>query len=427
MPTLHKKRGFFYGWVVLGTSFLVMAVIVGGVYYAFGIFLKPMITEFGWSRGMASIGYSIMSLVAGLGAPLYGAAIVRFGVKKVMLLGNTVLLIAILLLGVITQPWHLYLVWGVLCGVGIGSGAWLPAITLVNNWFIKKRALAIGIAHSGAGAGAIILAPTIGHLITVIGWRYAWFALAGIIFVFVLPPVLILARNRPEDIGQLPDGATESQIETEEAHPTVKRVYTTPIDWETRKAVRTSTLWLIAIIGGSNAFSLSMLATHQVAHLQDIGLSPLVATGALGLMVGASSVGRLVSGALGDRIEPRHIAVFACAMRAVGLLIFIQARELAWVYAYVVIYGVAMGALFVCIPALLGAYFGRKNFAAIHGMISAPTSLLGAAAPVFAGFAFDTFGSYLIPFSVATFLCVTAAICAFFAKPPKPPVLQAVA
>jgi MFS family permease len=423
MATILKEKNFFYGWVILGISFLVMAVIAGGGYYAFGVFFKPMITEFGWSRGTGAIGFSLMLVVGGLLAPLIGVSLVRFGARKIMVFGHALLIMAFLLLSRTTELWHLYIIFGVMCGIGMACAAFNPVTTMVNNWFIRRRAFALGIAMAGVGVGTVVLAPAVRYLVEVIGWQSAWLALAGLIFVFALIPALIFVRSKPEDMGQIPDGV-KPPAEQKDIGPVVKRVYTTPVDWETRAAVRTPALWLTVVFLAANLFTINMLATHQVAHLEDIGISPIMAAGALGIMVGFSSAGRLIIGTLGDRIEPRYIAAFACLMQVIGLLIFINAKALGLIYAYVVLYGTSNGAISVLSPTLIGAYYGRKNFATIQGIAWVPALLIGAIAPTFAGFVFDVTGSYLIPVITAVILCAAGGVCALLAKPPSPPIHQ---
>jgi OFA family oxalate/formate antiporter-like MFS transporter len=411
-----KGKKFFYGWIVLGASFVVMAAVMGGVYYAFGVFFRPMIAELGWSRGAGSIGFALMTVMQALAGPLIGTSIVRFGVRKVMVFGSLMVIFALLLLSRTTQLWHLYFFYGVMCGIGMPS-IFMPVMAMVNNWFIRRRSLAFGITMSGSGVGTVILAPAVRYLIEIIEWRASWLALGGMVFVFTLLPALILARTKPEDMGQLSDGVM-LQAEEKNSAPVVKRVYTTPVDWETKAALKTPALWLIALFMCANMFALNVMATHQVAHLEDIGMSPIIAAGVLGLLVGISCLGRLLGGILGDRIEPRYIAACACALQAIGLVIFINARVLTLLYAYVVAYGVAYGALIVLPPVLLGAYYGRRNFSAIQGISYAPFTIIAGAGPIFAGFVFDVVGSYVIPLSVAAAFCAVGVVCALLAKPP---------
>lgn len=414
------RRKFFYGWVILATSFLVMAVAGGGVFYAFGVFLKPMIDEFGGSRGAGSIAFSLSSVCMALTAPFIGVAVVRFGPRKVIVLGQIMLILSLILLSQISQLWHLYLVFGFMVGMSQGFATFLPLMSIINNWFVRRRALAMGITSCGVGVGTFVLAPFNRYLIDTVGWRSAWMILGMVAIVFALVPVLVFVRGRPEDMGQQPDGDRPQLKERQDLH-SGEKTSTAPFDWETKSALRTPALWLVAVFSCASIFTLNIISTHQVAHLEDIGMSPMVAAGALGLLAIVSASGRLIGGALGDRFELRYIATGASVLQVIGLIIFMNARELNLLYAYVIIYGPAYGAALVLTPAIIGAYYGRKNFAAINGISSAFFSIIAAASPIFAGYVYDSVGSYRIPLIVATIFSAVAGMCVLMAKRPLLP------
>jgi MFS family permease len=412
------KRRFFYGWVIVAMGFSIQAVLGGGVYYAFGVFFPTMIAELGYSRGEGSVAFSISVLMSGFAAPLVGMAITRFGVRRVMGAGNVLLVLGLALMSRVTEAWHLYLIYGGMIGIAMVSAGFICVMTLANNWFIKRRGLALALCMAGVGVGTVILAPVNRALIESIGWRQAWLVMAGVAFIFALLPAILLARARPEDRGQLPDGAAFPEGEEREEQAASGVV--APVDWEAKAALKTPAFWLLVIFGTANFFTLNIVSTHQVAHLEDIGISPVAAAGAIGLLVGVSTLGRVFGGVLGDRFEPRYVAAVAVALEVVGLIIFTNARMLPLIYVYVVIYGLSIGALIVLSPAIIGAFFGRKHYSTILGMSNAVSTLVAAAGPVFAGFVFDAAGSYLVPLVTATIFCAVGGVCVLLARPPRP-------
>jgi MFS family permease len=417
---LPVRRRFFYGWLVLATCFFVMAVAGGGIFYAFGVFLKPMTDEFGGSRGAGSIAFSLSSVCMAFAAPLVGAAVSRFGARKVMTLGQIILVLSLALLSQINQLWQLYVVFGVMVGVSQGFATFLPAMTIINNWFIRRRAMAMGITSCGVGVGTFILAPFNRYLIETVGWRAAWIVLGAVAVVFALIPVLLFVRGRPEEMGQRPDG-DRLPLEENDNAPSRGKATVAPVDWDTASALRTPALWLVVVFSCANIFTLNIISTHQVAHLEDIGIAPMVAAGALGLLAIVSAAGRLVGGTLGDRFELRYIAAAVSVLQLGGLLIFMNAREIGLLYAYVIIYGPAYGAALVLTPAIIGAYFGRRNFPAIFGISSAIYSIVGATSPILAGYMYDSLGSYRIPLIIAAAFSAVGGVCVFMARPPLPP------
>jgi MFS family permease len=411
---IGEKR-FFYGWVIVATGFLIYAMFGGGLYYAYGVFFPVMMAEIGFSRGVGATAVSLMLLFQGLAGPI-GIVVNRIGVRKVMIAGNILMIITMVLMSRVTEVWHIYITYGFLAAMAICTSGVIPILTMINNWFRQFRGRAMSIAMAGVSIGTMILAPLSGYLIEVIGWRQTWLVLAGFASVFALLPAIFLAKSRPEEIGQTVDGKkVEPAVEAAPVPADSSR------DWETKAALKTPALWLIAVMGSTTMFSLSILSTHQVAHLQDIGISPVVAASATGFLAGISIVGRLGGGALGDRFNPRYTAAACCALQAIALIIFMNARVLPLIYTYVIVFGFAYGALLVLFPTLLGDYFGRNNFSTIFGIASAMQIVIGAIGAAFAGFTFDAFGSYSVALTTAAIVVVCGGICILLARPPKPP------
>lgn len=416
MATTEKR--FFYGWVIVGMGFLVNFAM-GGVYYSFGIFLKPMITDLGWMRGEANIAFSIMMITGGVLGPAVAAALSRFGARKIMPAGVILAAIGVFLSSMVSQIWHLWLTFGVVVGVGMAFGTFLPLYTMINFWFVRRRALAMGIVASGVGVGTFVLAQVVAHLIDSLGWRAGWVALAGIVLVIGAVPPLILARDKPEDIEQLPDGSTGTASTEQSVSPLVKEVYITPVEWEARAALRTPALWLLVVSGCANMFALNMASAHQVAYLTDMGISSVVAARALGLLVGVSTLGRLIGGVLGDRIEQRFLIAIACLMQVIGLIIFTRVQTMGLVYAYVLLFGLAYGAMLVLQPVIIAAYYGAKGFARLQAIVWLIATPVLASSPILGGYVYDAVHSYTIPFSVCAGFCALGGVCALLARPPK--------
>ncbi len=393
----------------------VFAVASGTVYYTFGVYIGPVVDEMGWSRGATSVAFSIFTIINGGSGPFVAMAMQRLGVRRTMLLGQVLLVSGLLLLSWLTQLWHLYLLYGLLLGIAMGSTTYVSMTTLFNTWFTRRRSLAIGIAMAGSGIGTLILAPVVRHLIEIIGWRDSWRVLAAVAFAFAFIPTFLLARNTPQEMGLQPEGSSSLD------GVSVKRLrtaYTTPVDWDVRRALKTSALWLIAFMAFSNSFALSMMTSHQVIHLEDVGIGPVVAAGALGLMVGTSVIGRLTSGVLRQWFQLRYVAAIASMMQVAGLVLLLLAKNLPMVYAYVLLFGPAYGTMVILFPSIVAAYFGRRSYALIFGILFAIISLVSSVSPILAGYVFDATGSYVLPFSVAAGICAIAGCAALLARPP---------
>jgi len=233
---------------------------------------------------------------------------------------------------------------------------------------------------------------------------------------------LILVRNRPEDMGQAPDGisnAHANKIEEETGH--ASGVYQSPMDWQTRQAVRKPTTWLIATLCAANLLAIGTVAAHQVAYLKDIGFSPIVAAMALGLIPGMSTVGRLGFGLLGVRFEVRHLAIVSFIIQLTALIILLTTKTLLLICIYAILFGVSYGALIVALPTFIGAYYGRTHYAQILGLIFPLATIAEAAGPIIAGAINDAMGTYIPAFAIITGFSAVGLACAIFAYPPKPP------
>ncbi|MBN2337204.1 MAG: MFS transporter, partial [Acidobacteria bacterium] len=233
----------FYGWVNLAIA-AVMGIIGGFYIISFSYFLPFWVEEFGWNRGVVSLAATINLIALGVSSPLAGAFIVRRGARRAMVLGNLLGCAGFLLLYFHSRLWELFLGYGLLVGAGAGLGGMLASTTVVNNWFIKRRSLALSLFLAAGGFGGMVLGPAIMQLIGTIGWRATFLVISLMVLVFavILPACLI--RNRPEDMNQVPDGiAPDAASPGAAARPMTG--YRTAVDFTLGEALRTRSLWLL--------------------------------------------------------------------------------------------------------------------------------------------------------------------------------------
>jgi len=416
-----KNGAGFYGWIALVGAMLVYFTTSGIFFYSYGVFLPAMCNEYGWSRAMVGGGLSVALLGFGLPSPLIGASIARFGPRVNIVFGNLLVAVGLAGMSIATEVWHIYLFYGILVGFGAGFGLYLTCTTVVNNWFIRKRSLGMGLVISAGGLGGFLFPPLATWLISNIGLQMAWLALAIIqLACAVLIGGLILVRNRPEDIGQLPDGISNAHAnEIEETTGNSSRVYQSSMDWQTQQAIRKSTTWLITTLCAANFLAIGTVTAHQVAYLKDIGFSPIVAAMTLGLIPGMSIFGRLGFGFLGVRFEVRHLAVVSFIIQVTALIILLTTKTLLLIYIYAMLFGISNGALVVALPTFIGAYYGRTHYTQILGLIFPLTIVAEAAGPIIAGAINDAMGTYIPAFAIITSFSTVGLLCAILAYPPK--------
>jgi MFS family permease len=414
------NQAHFSGWLTLAGAMLAYGGICGDVTYAYGVFLPSMNETFGWNRSALSGPYTLFLIIGGLLGPLVGWTIARFGARKNIILGNIFAVIGLLGMSQVHDIWHVYLFFGVLGGLALASAEFLTATTVINHWFIRRRSLALGLLFASGGVGGFFLPPLIISFISGLGWRWAWVCLAGIHLLLTVILAGLLIRNTPESEGQLPDGqALESP--SDHFHSSARRlVYSTPVDWNAGDALRTPVMWILLILFSVLLFATNMLNTHQVAYLRDLQYSPMVSATALGLMLGMSILGRLVSGILGMRFDGRYLAAVFFAFMGLGIVSLMNARGIIFVYLYSILTGIGFGGMIVLLPNIMGAYFGRTHFSRIVGWTTPVVTLASAVSPMLAGFLYDTTGSYFLPFTIAAALLFGCIILALLARPPRP-------
>lgn len=415
------KQKEFSGWSTLAGAMLAYSCICGDVTYAYGVFLPSMNEAFGWPRLALSGPYMLFLITGGLLGPLVGWAIARFGARKNIILGNIFAVLGLLGMSQVREIWQVYLFFGVMGGLGLAFSEFLTMTTVINHWFIRKRSLALGLLFASGGVGGFLLPPLIVSLISGLGWRWAWvcLSLAHLLLAVVLAGILI--RDTPESEGQLPDGR-QGDVPSENLQSSLQgRVYSTAVDWSVRGALRTPALWLLLVLFSAVLFVHNMMTTHQVAYLRDLHYSPMVSATALGLMLGMSILGRLISGILGMRFDGRSLAAVFLGCMALGILSLLNAGTLFFVYLYSILTGIGFGGMIVLLPNVMGDYFGRKHFSRIVGWTTPVVTLVSAASPILAGFFYDRTGNYAIPFAAASVLLFVSIVLAFLVRPPRMP------
>ncbi len=359
----------------------------------------------------------------GILGPLAGIMIGKFGARKMLVFTIIIGALGIAAMYTINEIWQVYLFYGIVVGASLGLGGTLGVTTLVNNWFIRRRTIAMAVALIGGGLSGMVFPLIIVWLISNVGWRPTFPILAAIAIVLGAIISGLIIRNKPEDMGQVPDGiAAEAERGKEEKTAPPLKVHQTPVEWETKAAMRQPTTWIIILSSMASGFATAVLHTHQVAYLQDIGFSQVASASALGLITGMAILGHLIVGALSSRMEVRHMAILCAVIRVVAVVILMNATTLPMVYLYSSLLGIALGGTIVIRPSFIGAYYGRTNFAQISGWMMPFNLISTAVGPILAGFIYDATGTYHIAFVIMLVLTVLGGVGYFFARPPKPPV-----
>ena len=200
-----KTGKIFYGWVIVAVSALVFA-LVRGVNDAFGVFFVAILEEFGWSRAAVAGVFSCARLTEGTISVAVGMLSDRFGLRRLVPISTCLVALGLILASYTQSLWMLYVAYGLVFAVGYCGVGELSHVPVISRWFVRKRGMAIGLAMAGMGLGILLVVPLAQTFILRFGWRWAYIALAAVMLIGIIPPTLLWQRERPEDLGLLPDG-----------------------------------------------------------------------------------------------------------------------------------------------------------------------------------------------------------------------------
>ena len=405
---LKLVRGTFYGWWLVALSALVMALGTVPLFQGMTAWFPVLETRFAWSRTQLALAFSFSRVEGSVMGPISGYLTEKLGPRRMVLIGLLVLGGGFILFSLIQNLWQFYLAF-IVISMGAGLGTWLPMMTVLNSWFIQRRSMAMAIAMDGFYVGGVIFVPLLAWFINPeeFGpdrWRLASAAIGVIVIVMALP-ISLLVRRRPEDYGLLPDGrpATPTTVAREVGPPSGEE----EPDYTWQQAVRTRDFWLMSIGHACSSIVIVTVTVHLGSMLNlDRGI-PLHTVGwVVSIYTAVSAVFTLIGGYIGDRV-PIRLALFGfSAIQSVAVVIILQSDSVHLAFLFAVLLGIGFGGRSPLTTAIRGVYFGRRSFASITGVSMIPMNAFLLGAPLFAGYMYDTTGSYNIPF-------ITIAIVSF--------------
>lgn len=370
----------YEGWRVAVASAVGVFVSFASLFiYTFGIFLKPLAEEFGWSRAAVSAAFGIAAMTVAVCSPPLGYLLDRVSPRRILVPCMAVFGCAFASLSLLTHSiWHLYATFFVMGIVGNGT-AQMAYSRAVSSWFVARRGMALAVVMSGGAIGAMVLPPIAEALIQHVGWRAACVILGGMVLVIGLPAVAGFIRERPSELHGMPAGHSGSMTST---GATV------------REALRSRPFWIVVIVLFLYSIAQNGALTHLVALLTDRGVSPGRAATALAAMGGASLVGRFLTGWLLDRFFAPRVTLGLLATAAAGTLILSGAHSFATGMFASILIGLGTGGEADVTPYILSRYFGLRSFAMLYGFTWTAYAIAGAIGPVLMGVVFDAVGSY---------------------------------
>jgi MFS family permease len=391
-------------WLIAGLAFVVLG-ISRGIHSSFGVFNVALLDTFGWSRGATAGIFSIVLTVDALLSPVVGALLDRYGSQKISIAGCLTLAAGLFFSSQVSALWQLYISFGLVLAVGFTFTGMVPHIFLISEWFSSSRASAIGVVYAGSGVGILVLAPLSEWLIASYGWTRAFEIYALAVLLTLLPMVWLF---------YLPGPFSEQHRRHGEKRPTTNQ-------WTARLALQSLQFWLLFIARIAAAAGTTVIVTHQVAHVVDVGFSKLLSASIFGLAGLTSSFGRVIFGFIADRLSKQAAYTLNVAMTVVGvgaLMILSDPSQVWLLYIYVVFFGIGFGSRAVIFSSLTADIFAGKGFGAILGYSTVAVGVGGAMGSYLGGAFHDWTGSYNLSFTLSTLVLVVSDVCIWLAAVP---------
>lgn len=398
----------FPGWTVVAAAFSIL-FLTYGAQFSFGIFVTALVDEFGWRRGSISGVFGLYTAVYCGCALLAGRLTDRWSPRPVIAFGGLLLGAALAAMSLVGQLWQVYLLYGLVAGLGM-STAYIPCSATVVRWFVRRRGLAVGVAVSGGSAGTIVMPPLAQGLVNAAGWRVA-FLVFGLSIVIMLNLLAPLMRRDPESLGLRPDGAT--------AAPDVPAGAGEDDSWSLARALRSPMFWLLGATFTTTWFSIFIPTVHLASLAQDRGYPAMVGASAVSVLGAGALLGRLLIGEVSDRMGRRAALATSVVAQSLALVSLVTTGSLPMLMLAAFAFGVAYAGTSTMFPVIVGDFFGRAHVGTLSGFLFAFSGVFAGLGPYVTGILRDARGDYLFAFVLAAAVNAAALIFLAAARPPR--------
>jgi MFS family permease len=382
---------------LVGVAFVHLA-FSRGIRGAFYVFYVVWLETFGWSRAATAVAISLSHIFEGLSFPFVGSLTDRVGPRRTLILGGCVLAFGLGLSATISSLWELYLWVGVVTALGLGLVSQVPHVAILSREYSENRGVVLGIAFAGAGVGMMLLVPLTQVMVDSWGWPMAYAGLAGLAVLLVIPSARFfvpLGSGPSVSAGKAREGKT---------------------DWTVGQALVSPVFLLLFVSRVLASTGNSIVATHQIAHVVDIGYTKLFAATVFGFMGISSIFGRLFFGYLSDHMRRDVVFTLVQIVSSLGVVSLMLLKDTfhpGLLYAYAFFYGLGQGSRALVLSAISADLFLGRSFGAIYGYFTLSIGIGGALGAWFGGFIYDVTESYFAAFltTLACFVVSLVSVC----------------
>ena len=413
--------GIFYGWWNVATGFVGMGFSYAMfTIFAFGVFVKPLGDEFGWTRGELSFAITMTNFAVVLASPSLGFIIDRFGVRRVLILSLAMMSVVVASMALLSANlWHFYALYFLIPLLGAGTLPQSYSRVLIA-WFERRRGIALGISLSGFGVGAMLVPVVAQLMIDNFGWRMAYAGFGAAVLALALPMVVFVLRESPAEMGLKPDGGTVQSADNGNAPPSGSTVLPDGQDGSTSlpgspvppdskdgngsapvvaglscsEAARTRSFWLVLVSFMLVGIGITSVIAHLVPMLTDRGVAPADAALYMSSLALGLIAGRLLAGFLMDYFFAPYVAACFLLGLLAGIVILASGTAGVAVLVAAVLVGMATGSEISEIAYICSRYFGPRAFGLIYGLMFSAFQLGSMVGSPLMGLYHDHAGNY---------------------------------
>ncbi|WP_019413676.1 MFS transporter [Paenisporosarcina sp. TG20] len=415
--TVPIKSTFYYGWYIVFIGALGAFFSGPGQTYFISVFIDQYIIDFGWSRTQVSTIYSAATLVSAVCMFFMGRLIDRFGQRYMMVIVSIMLAIACFYNSNVNNLVMLFFGILLLRLFGQGSMTLIPN-TLIPQWFMTKRGLALSYMAIGGFASSAIFPPLNVWLVNSIGWENTWILWGGTILVVFTPLAFFLVRNTPEQVGLEPDGFVTPIVSEQNSEQHISKKPKNN-DWTFKEAIRTKAFWLILSCVGIPALVNTAITFHLISLFNENGLGTGVAALVLAGMALVGFPVTLVAGRILDRVKVNIILAGIFVLEMVLLMMLQVTNTFFMAILFALVWGASNGFERIALSYVWPSYFGRAALGSIQGLATSVMVFGSAIGPLPFGYAFDLFGGYKEILWLFLLFPIVGILCSLLAKQPE--------
>lgn len=426
MPRRHAfalwvNRRLYYGWVMLAIGFLGLLGTGPGQSYTIGLFFGPLIRELQLSSTMIAAVYGVGTAVAALGLSYTGRLIDRHGPRHLLWALSFLLGGVCLLFPLATTVVGLFFGFTAVRFLGQGSLT-LAATNLVSQWFSRRRGFALSVTSLGFAVGLAAYPAAVQRLIGTVGWREAWIWLGAWVWLLMLPAVLLLVVDRPDDVGLRPDGdAPRAADETPQAAGAPARSREPEVSWTPHEAMHTATYWIMAVALAVPSAMITGMYVYHVSYFRSQGLSAQLAADMFSITSMAMVVAMLLFGQLLDRAPTRFVVGGGIVLNGVAMFAMYFVQDTVTAVVYALLLGASSGAMMTNANYVWPRYYGRKHLGGVQGPAYTITIIGASLGALPFGIAYDVLGGYRPAVALLTVPPLLCGVAVMFLRPPVKP------